>query len=106
MTGVLSAAASGHLRRLATLPGLVDGSGSGLEAAPADEAWDAAEVTGRLEDRLTTMFDQRPPEEGGDLWEFRRAVDILLSQTEKAVTKPPDAPLTIAEANALEAVIR
>jgi Trypsin-like peptidase domain len=70
---------------------------------------DAAAVTGRVEATLDETLARMPPDEIGDPREFRRALGILLGETERAARKlddDPAAPLSRSETLALEAVIR
>lgn len=77
-----------------------------LMPAPARTADD---ITGRVEARLEDTLAQVPQDEIGDPREFRRALAILLRETQRAARKvidDGDAPLGPGDAAALEAVVR
>lgn len=101
-----------HLRMLVAAGSLADRQGTTIESVDLDEAAVAPpradEVTGRVEAALTSTLERMPPDEVGDPREFRRALEILLRETQRAAGKladDPAVPLTPGEALALEAVI-
>lgn len=97
-----------HLGRLARRRPLP--SPGGLEQLDdAAEPLSADEVAGQVEQVLGAALERLPGDEVGDPREFRRALGILLGETQRAARKldrDPSVPLTRGEANALEAVIR
>ncbi len=99
--------ASERLRRLVTERSHADQTGVTLESVPLAEAAPpgAAEVTGRVEQAARHLAD-RPDVDDRD---FRRALDLWLRTTDRAVRRlddNPDAPLPPDEVYALEAVVR
>lgn len=102
-----------HLRSLVTARSLADGRGVPAESVDFEEAAsgrpESAAVTGRVEDALASALDRIPPDEVGDPRDFRRALEILLRETQRTTRKldeNPGASLTQGDAMALEAVIR
>jgi hypothetical protein len=104
---VTGSLASERLRRLVTERSEADHTGVTLESVSRAEAAPpgAAEVTGRVEQAAQHMAD-RPDVDDRD---FRRALDLWLHTTDRAVRRleeNPDAPLPPDEVYALEAVVR
>ena len=99
--------AGGRVRRLIAARSVADRAGVSLESVPVAEAAPprAAEVTERVEEAARRMAERRDVD-GRD---FRRALDVLLRTTDRAVRRldeNPDVPLPPDEVYALEAVVR
>jgi Trypsin-like peptidase domain len=112
MTAAAPDPSARHLRMLVTARSVADREGTALESVDLAEAAAAPpradDVTGRVEASLASVLERMPPDEVGDPREFRRALEVLLRETEHATGKldaDPDAPLTPGEMTALEAVV-
>lgn len=111
MNDVLPPSATRRLRGLVAARSLADHDGVGLETVNTDEALargpGATSITERLESALSP--ETRAGDEIADEAEYARALHTLLDTTRRAgerLDADPDAPLTVAETMALEAVIR
>jgi hypothetical protein len=113
MTAVLPDPSTRHLRSLVAARSVADREGIPVESVDQDEAEvappRAGDVTGRVEAALASTLDRVPPDEVGDPREFRRALEVLLRETQRVARKlddDPGAPLTPTETAVFEAVIR
>jgi Trypsin-like peptidase domain len=96
-----------RLRNLVMARSMADRAGVTLESVPVEEPTPpgAADVTGRVEEAARRMAER----EDVDDRDFRRALDLLLRTTDRALRRlddKPDAPLRPNEEFALEAVVR
>lgn len=113
MTSVIDDSTARHLRGLVAARSVADREGISVESvdleAAADSPPGAADVAGRVEAALAPVVENMPADEVGDPREFRRALDILLAETQRTTDKldsDPTTPLTPDDGMVMEAVIR
>jgi hypothetical protein len=113
MTGTVADTTARHLRGLVAARSVADREGISVESVDLEVAAEAplgaADVTGRVEAALVPAVENMPADEVGDPREFRRALDVLLTQTRRtadSLDSDPTTPLTPDDGMVMEAIVR